>query len=108
MCTNNMKQIGIANQVFNDVNNRFPPGNLGPPIGDSGSTNSAATNNQLIAALAYLLPYFEQTAASNLIVTNMNIEDVKPYWGNDSSTLAAAKTRVKTFACPSTQLYGPN
>src|SRR5206468_8300949 len=31
MCVNNLKQVGIANQIFNDVNNRFPPGNLGPP-----------------------------------------------------------------------------
>jgi prepilin-type N-terminal cleavage/methylation domain-containing protein/prepilin-type processing-associated H-X9-DG protein len=107
-CTNNLKQIGLANQVFNDVNNRFPPGNLGPPISDSATTNNTATNNQLVAALAYLLPYVEQTAVSNLILTSMNIDEVKPYWGNDGSSVAAAKQRVKTFACPSTQLYGAN
>jgi hypothetical protein len=50
----------------------------------------------------------EQANVSNLIVTNMNLEDVKPYWINDSATIAAAKTRIKSLACPSTQLYGPN
>jgi prepilin-type N-terminal cleavage/methylation domain-containing protein len=108
-CMNNLKQIGIANQVFYDVNNRFPPGQLGVlPHTDSTTTNNLSTNNQLLAPLAYLLPYVEQTAASNLIVTNMNVDDVKPYWGNDGSTVTSARTRIKTFVCPSSQLYGPN
>jgi len=37
----------------------------------------------------------------------MNLEDVKPYWINDNATIAAARTRIKSLACPSTQLYGP-
>src|SRR5437899_3833187 len=52
-CTNNLKQIGLANHVFNDVNNRFPPGHLGLfPHTDSATTNSQCTNNQLVAPLA--------------------------------------------------------
>jgi prepilin-type N-terminal cleavage/methylation domain-containing protein len=108
-CTNNLKQIGLANQVFFDVNNRFPPGQLGlVPHTDSGTTGGSSSNNQWLAPLAYLLPYVEQTAASNLITTNMNVDDLKPYWGNDGSTVTSARTRIKAFACPSTQLYGPN
>jgi prepilin-type N-terminal cleavage/methylation domain-containing protein len=108
-CNNNLKQIGIANQIFYDVNQRFPPGQLGPyPHGDNASYSSTVTRNQLLGPLAYLIPYMEQTAAFGLIVTNMNIDDVQPYWGNNGSTVTAARTRIKAFACPSTMLYGPN
>ncbi len=106
-CTNNLKQLGIASQVFHDVHLRFPPGNLGPfPHSDTATTSSQTPNNQLVGALAFLLPYVEQSAASNLITTNMNVEDVKPAWYNDSSSVAAARTRIKTLQCPSSQLYG--
>jgi len=108
-CMNNLKQIGLANQNFYDVFGRFPPGQLGPtPYTDSTTYKNNVTKNQALAPLAYLVPYVEQTAASSLIVTNMNLEDVRPYWGSDGSTVAAAKTRIKIFACPSTLLYGPN
>jgi prepilin-type N-terminal cleavage/methylation domain-containing protein len=108
-CMNNMKQIGIANQAFYDAYSRFPPGQLGPlPHPDLTTYKTAVTNNQAMGPLAYLLPYVEQTAANSLITTNMNLDDVQPYWGNNGSTVTAAKTRIKTFACPSTVLYGPN
>jgi len=108
-CSNNLKQIGLANQNFHDANGRLPPGNLGPyPHTDSATTDSQTPNNQIIGCLAFLLPYMEQTSVSNLIVTSMNVDDVKPYWVNDNATIAAAKTRIKSFACPSTQLYSPN
>lgn len=107
-CTNNLKQIAIANQVFHDVHNRFPPGNLGPfPHGDSTTTSNQNSSNQLLGALAFTLPYIEQSAASSLITTSSSLEEVKSYWVNDSSSVAAAKTHIKTFNCPSSQLYGP-
>src|SRR5262249_45680797 len=90
-CTNNLKQIGIASHHFHNSNNPLPPGNLDPPHADQTTTGNQSPNNQLVGALAFLLPYVEQSAASNLIVTNMNVDDVKPYWLNDSSSVAAAK-----------------
>ena len=108
-CMNNLKQIGLANQNFYDVFNRFPPGQLGPiPHPDSTTYKNTVTNHQALGPLAYLVPYLEQTAASSLIVTDMLIDDVQPYWGNNGSTVTAAKTRIKSFVCPSSQLYGPN
>jgi prepilin-type N-terminal cleavage/methylation domain-containing protein len=107
-CTNNLKQIGIANQIFYDVNNRFPPGQLGPfPHVDLTTYQNNVTNNQVVGPLAYLLPYVEQTNASNLIVTSMNLDDVKPWWGGSGSSVTAARTRIKSFACPASNLYGP-
>ena len=108
-CMNNLKQIGIANHAFFDSNGRFPPGQLGPyPVPDLATYKSIVTTNQVLGPLPYLLPFLEQVAVSNLIVKNMNLEDKKPYWAGDGSTSKAAQTRIKTFACPSTNLHGPN
>jgi prepilin-type N-terminal cleavage/methylation domain-containing protein len=109
-CANNLKQIGIAAHGFFDSNSRFPPGQLGPlpHPPDLTSYKNIVTNNQALGPLTYLLPYVEQTAVSSLVATNANLDDVKPYWGSDGSSVTAAKTRIKTFACPSTFLYTPN
>jgi prepilin-type N-terminal cleavage/methylation domain-containing protein len=110
-CTNNLKQIGLANHNFHDIQGRLPPGNLGlqPYVSDSTATGTgAAPTNQQVGSLAFLLPYFEQTAASNLITINMNVDEQQQSWNRlGGSTVAAAQTRIKTLACPSTQLYGP-
>jgi prepilin-type N-terminal cleavage/methylation domain-containing protein/prepilin-type processing-associated H-X9-DG protein len=110
-CTNNLKQIALAAHSFSDSNSRLPPGNLGlmPHVADATATGTGASpTNQHIGSLAFLLPYIEQSAASSLIVTNMNLDDKAPSWNRDGSTVAASRTRIKTFACPSTQLYKPN
>jgi prepilin-type N-terminal cleavage/methylation domain-containing protein len=108
-CMNNLKQIGIAHQIFYDTNNRFPPGQLGPfPIPDDATYDSTYTRHQLLGPLAYVIPYMEQTAAANLIVTDMNLTTVQPYWGNHGSTVTSARTRIKSLVCPASQLYGAN
>lgn len=108
-CANNMRQLGLAAHTFHGLYNRLPPGQLGPfPHTDSTTYQAQVSNNQAVGPLVYLLPYLEQTAVSSLIVTNTNLEDVKPYWGNDGSTVTAARTRIKTFACPSNFLYTPS
>jgi prepilin-type N-terminal cleavage/methylation domain-containing protein len=110
-CGNNLKQIGIAQQVFYDINNRFPPGQLGPMPHPTGSTafDNTVSNHQGLAPLAYLLAYIEQAPASSLIQTNMNVDDVQAWWGGNGSSVTAARTRIKSFVCPSTNLYGrPN
>jgi prepilin-type N-terminal cleavage/methylation domain-containing protein len=107
-CGNNLKQIGIGQQVFYDVHNRFPPGQLGPiphPVGAMTFDRQIGLH-QGLAPLAYLLPYVEQTPASNLIQTSMNVDDVQPWWVGNGSSITAAKTRIKSFVCPSTNLYG--
>src|SRR5688572_16702266 len=107
-CGNHLKQIGIAQHAFYDVHNRFPPGQLGPmphPAGMTAFENTVSTN-QGLAPLAYLLAYLEQTPASNLIQTSMNVDDVQGWWGGNGSSITAARTKIKPFVCPSTNLYG--
>ena len=48
-CSNNLKQIGLALQHFHEAKRHFPPGRGGPPP-------------KIFSALAYLLPYVEETA----------------------------------------------
>src|SRR5262245_65776226 len=64
-CLNNLKQLGVANQNFHDIFQRFPPGQLGPkPHPSSSGYSSVIDSHQSMAAIPYLLPYFEQTAIS--------------------------------------------
>jgi len=108
-CANNLKQIGLANQMFYDANQRFPPGQLGPlPHADSATYNAQLTNNQALGAMAFLIPYLEQSGAASLINTSMNVDEVRPWWGGNGSTVAAAQTRIKSLVCPATNLYGPS
>ena len=108
-CANNLKQIAIANQVFYDVNNRFPTGQLGPtPHASQATYVATVTANQALGSLSFLLPYIEQTSVSNLINTNTNLQVVESWWAGRGPSVTAARTRIKAFACPSTNVYGPS
>jgi prepilin-type N-terminal cleavage/methylation domain-containing protein len=105
-CSNNLKQLGIAAHNFHDVYHRFPPGYVGPSAeGNQTAVDNTVNSNQGFGPLAYLIPYVEQTAASNLILTNMNVDVVDNRWSASGSTVTASRTRIKTFHCPATNLY---
>ena len=105
-CANNLKQLALAAQNFHDYYGCFPPGNIGPlPHTDQPTFRTQASTHQSLGPLAHILPHLEQSAVNDLIDTDRSIEAVKPWWGTNSKTIAAAQTRIKTFSCPSTQLY---
>jgi prepilin-type N-terminal cleavage/methylation domain-containing protein len=100
-CANNMKQLALAAQQFHDVNQRFPPGYLGP-IPHSGSLG----NNQFVGVLVYLLPFMEQQAVYKSLEIDMDVKARgRPWWNSNAATVAAARTRIKSFLCPSTEVY---
>jgi prepilin-type N-terminal cleavage/methylation domain-containing protein len=105
-CANNMKQIGLAAHEFHDTYHLLPPGYLGPvPHADF----NAATGNQYLGSLVYLLPYMEQKNLYDLVQTEKNVDKIGPGWWSNGSTVAAALTKVKPFLCPSTNPYiSPN
>jgi prepilin-type N-terminal cleavage/methylation domain-containing protein len=108
-CTNNLRQIGLAALNFHDVQSRLPPGQIGPlPYADLTTYKNIVTKNQVLGPLAHMAPYLEQSAASSLIITSMDLNEVKPWWGGDGSTVTAARARTKSLVCPSTNTYGPN
>src|SRR5437868_15476805 len=99
MCCSNLRQLALVAQTFHDVNNRLPPGHLGPRPHATQELSPTAAQNQSLGCLAYLLPYMEQTGASSLITTDMTVDPVKPWWCGDPPTVTASKTRVRSFLC---------
>ena len=84
-CINNMKQLGIAIHNFHDVNLNLP----------SSDRPSGATALPRIAALTFMLPYFEQTNIYNAYNQSTNWSSVT----NSTSVLR----KINTFLCPSAQ-----
>jgi prepilin-type N-terminal cleavage/methylation domain-containing protein len=108
-CSNNLKQLGLASQVFHDVYGRFPPGHLGPPAQlIETAYQGAIQDHQALGSLPYLLPYLEQNALSSLITSDMNVDATERWWGEKNSTVAAARTRIKGFICPSSNAHAAN
>jgi prepilin-type N-terminal cleavage/methylation domain-containing protein/prepilin-type processing-associated H-X9-DG protein len=87
-CSNNLKQMGLAIQSFNDSNNYLPPGGSDGP----NQTCCNATNRNGWNWMYYILPYIEQS----------------PLYNQTTNSIIYA-TPVKTYYCPSRrapQVYG--
>jgi prepilin-type N-terminal cleavage/methylation domain-containing protein/prepilin-type processing-associated H-X9-DG protein len=90
-CTNNLHQIAIAAAKYDFDYKRLPPG---------------FTSATYMGVLPYLLPNLEQNTIYSQIpagyfATNPN---TGVWWG---SAFAAGTAHVKTFECPTDNLYGP-
>lgn len=102
-CMNHIKQVGLAAHGFHDAYNRLPPGFLGPTPQDNW--NNHQTDNQYVGSLAFLLPYMEQQAIFSQIATNLDVKARDSNWWGNGQSSAAARNRVKTLLCPSTDAY---
>lgn len=87
-CTNNVKQLGLAVQLYHDAFNAFPSLRAGNPNGGV----SYAGNNRLNARFA-VLPFMEQSNFYDRAMTSL----VGPYDASD----VIWKTTVDSFLCPS-------
>ncbi len=83
-CQNNLRQIGIALTHFQEARKTFP-------IGCKGCQTSPYLQ---LAWSAYVLPYLEQQAASQLF------DEHQAY--NSQANLEAGRTVIPTYLCPST------
>ena len=101
-CTNNLKQLALAAQNYEAANQKFPFG-----IALINSTDTGVgpffSNNTALGCLAFLLPYTEQNNVYNQLQVSWD-----PYqtaggstWYSNAANTAPARTRIKTFECPS-------
>ncbi len=116
-CSNNLKQMGLAVQNFNDAHNRIPNQYCDPLItGISGySYGTGADDGKRLSRVSVqtlLLPYIEQTAVYDVIMTclkDAGAKGDKNYAPSptDSGEIPTGQsvnpytTVVTTFLCPS-------
>jgi prepilin-type N-terminal cleavage/methylation domain-containing protein len=121
-CQNNLKQLGLACHNFESANKRLPPGYLGPPRPGMNATatvydDPAITGNQqYYGMMIFLFPYFEQSAISNQMTTDlMRVERIASAsedlrWfgtltpallGGGTQPWNLAQYKVPTMVCPS-------
>jgi len=93
-CSNNLRQIGIALHAFHDANRSFPAS------GEALNSLGKGTGFYLHSTYTLLLPYMEKSDIYNQMSLN--------YAYNDSAApaahLAAFKTYVPSFVCPTNPL----
>ena len=110
-CTNNLKQLGLAVQNFNDAHNRIPNQYADPLItGIAGYANVSGRLDR-ISAQTLLLPYIEQTAVYDVIMsclkeagTQGNADYAPSPTGVDApsgQTVNPYTTAINAFVCPS-------
>ena len=118
-CTNNMKQIGLAAHNYATTVGYLPPGSVISKNAALGASwmSPGDPNGPYTGTLMFLLPYVEQDSIYKLIPTGyFNFESTQPAWaystapkdtgnGNETGIPAWATNRIKTFECPSDNLY---
>ena len=86
-CMNNMRQIGLATQMFHDTYEAFPPARLAP-IDEVAEPECVGCASWLV----HILPFAEQGALYDLWDFNLSFEMQNP---------VAATTPIKFLICPS-------
>jgi len=85
-CTNNLKQIALANMNYESANGTFLPG-----VGQNG----CCWGTWMIP----IMPYMEQNALFNIYTNFGGLDPLPRYAAGVNATVA--ETRLKTFTCPS-------
>ena len=118
-CSNNVKQISLAAHNYASAHGYFPPGTVISPKAPLAASWMAPgdPNGPYSGALGFLLPYIEQDNIYKLIPADVwDFNGAAPAWGystapkdngngNETGLPAYSLNRVKTFECPSDNLY---
>jgi prepilin-type N-terminal cleavage/methylation domain-containing protein len=94
-CQNNLKQMGIAVHAYADANQKLPSS------GEGITPGTGITDFDTHSFFVYILPYIEQ---DNLF----RQFDLFQRYDATASGVAAAKSRVPIYECPSDGLSTPN
>jgi prepilin-type N-terminal cleavage/methylation domain-containing protein len=97
-CSNNLKQIGLGMLNYENAKKQFPMGQWAPqtctpPGGAAGSCKTWSW-------AAIILPYIEEQGVASQIDFTQSMLD-------NASNIAAARTKVATYLCPSTGVREP-
>jgi prepilin-type N-terminal cleavage/methylation domain-containing protein len=99
-CVNNLKQIGLGLQVFEQTYGRFPPGGAvdQPPFG----SNRLRPNGWGSSWLIYILPMVEQ----NALFKQFRFDGTSGWPGDTSNPTfqILAGVSIPTYRCPSSRL----
>jgi prepilin-type N-terminal cleavage/methylation domain-containing protein len=95
---NNLKQIGLATQMFHDARDHFPSANYALASGGSGS--SSTTNTRLYSAFTEILPFLDQEAISKRWSPGLSSTDTSDIDADGWSNLTLSQQAVKTFIAP--------
>jgi len=102
-CSNNLKQISLAAQLFESSRRHLPPGHLGPDPAINTLTISTGGDQPYLGTLAFLLPQVEQSSAGDQVDREYFIIDRLglPIWFNDQTLIGLSRLKLPTFQCPS-------
>jgi prepilin-type N-terminal cleavage/methylation domain-containing protein len=97
LCLNQLKQITLAAQAYQEEHRQFPPGYLGPPPFQSLSPVSGSC----VGVHYFLLPYLEQPQLGKAIQQNLAPTPSSPGWWGNAELKNCAKTVMGGLTCPS-------
>jgi prepilin-type N-terminal cleavage/methylation domain-containing protein/prepilin-type processing-associated H-X9-DG protein len=110
-CSNNLKQLGLAVQNFNDAHERIPNQYCDPLITGIAGYASIGNRADRVSAQTLLLPYLEQNAVYDVIMTCLKDAGSKgdnkyapSPTGTDvptGQTVNPYTTAINAFVCPS-------
>lgn len=94
-CSNNLKQLGLAIHNYEVANGKLPTS------GEGNNPTKTATDFDLESFYTVILPYVEQGNVYNMM-------DHTKYYDATAANQTAAKTKIKTFLCPSNPVNSPD
>ena len=102
VCSNNLRQIGIASLNYESSYQNFPPGYLGPDPSDISLTIGRGGPQQYTSTLVFLLAEMEQENIKGSIPPEyLSIKTLGvPQWWQDAGLFELAQAQVPTFVCP--------
>ena len=108
-CSNNLKQIALGVHSYESANGSLPPG-IGMINYTQGGTSAAnyGTSGNGVSVLGYILAHVEQANVYNQLVVNWDPYANASAWFNNGANTAPARTRIKTFECPSAVTFTPD
>src|SRR5262245_45176900 len=105
-CANNLKQLGLACHNYDSSHGRLPPGYLGPPPERNEQMYGPDRDRcPHVGLLVFLLPYIEQDNVYRPLQVESDPGRLRTAWYTNPVYWELAQTRIKSFECPSDDLY---